>query len=196
MVERLYPYENPSSGHFRKRSIYAAGREYHGGGRGGSFNGRGLGRGRERRCGRGRGGHVQGAFVGGRGANETGIEISDVTRYFEYSEWAALSNDTRKRITEDLVRIKLLENKKRRITSSISAGKDNNNRLITKIITGVQNASRNESVLEEGVNRFPTNVSRAQVYAENRCSTSSNRNKTEEQSVVIYDHLGNLVTNT
>ena len=31
---------------------------------------------------------------------------------------------------------------------------------------------------------------------ENRISTSSNRNDTEEQSVVIYDHLWNLVTNS
>ena len=43
------------------------------------------------------------------------------TSYFEDSEWAALSNDTRRRITEDLVRIKFLANKKRRTTSSINA---------------------------------------------------------------------------
>ena len=57
----------------------------------------------------------------------------------------AISNDTRKRITEDPVRTKFLENKKRRTTSSVSAGKDNKNRLISKIIAGVKNASRNES---------------------------------------------------
>ena len=65
-----------------------------------------------------------------------------------------------------------------------------------KIITGVQNASSNESGLAGGVTRVPINGSRAQVSAENRGSTSSNRNETEEQSVVIYDHLGNLVTKT
>ena len=46
VVTRLYPYANPSSGRFRKRSIYAAGHGDRGGGRGGRFNGRGLNRGR------------------------------------------------------------------------------------------------------------------------------------------------------
>ena len=32
------------------------------------------------------------------------------------------------------------------------------------------------------------------MSAENRGSTYSNRNEIEERSVVIYDHLGNLVT--
>ena len=86
--------------------------------------------------------------------------------------------------------------KKRLVISSISADKYNENRLISQIITGVQNESQNESVLAGGVTRFPTNGSRAQVSAENRGSTSSNRNETEELSVVIYDHLGNLVTKT
>ena len=99
-------------------------------------------------------------------------------------------------ITEDPVRTKFLENKKRRITSSVSAEKDNKNRLISQIITGVQNASQNESGLAGGVIHFPTNGSRAKVSAENRGSTYSNRKKTEERSVVIYDHLGNLVTKT
>ena len=44
------------------------------------------------------------------------------------------------------------------------------------------------------MNRLPTNGSRAQVSAVNRGSTSSNINATEDQNVVIYDHLGNLVT--
>ena len=60
---------------------------------------------------------------------------------------------------------------------------------MSQIITGVQNASQNESVLSGGVNRFPTNGIRAQVSAANRYSNSPNRNETEEQSVVIYDHL-------
>ena len=89
-----------------------------------------------------------------------------------------------------------LENEKRRTTRSVSAEKDNENRLISHIITGVQNANQNESGLEGGVNHFPTNGSRAQVSASNRGINSSNRNDTEEQSVVIYDHLGNLVTKT
>ena len=63
---------------------------------------------------------------------------------------------------------------------------DNENRLISKIITGVQNATRNESVLAGVVTRLLTNISRAQVFAENRGSNYSNRNETEERSVVIY----------
>ena len=46
VVERIYPSDNPSSGRFRKRSIYAAVCGDRDGGRGGSFNGRGRGRGR------------------------------------------------------------------------------------------------------------------------------------------------------
>ena len=46
VVARLYSSVNPSSGRFRKSSIYAAGRGDRGGGRGGRFNGRGRGRGR------------------------------------------------------------------------------------------------------------------------------------------------------
>ena len=67
--------------------------------------------------------------------------------------------------------------------------------MISNIVTGVQNASRNESGLAGGVNRFHNNRSRAQFSAANRGSTYSNINDTEEQSVVIYDHLGNLLTN-
>ena len=196
VVARLYPPSNPSSGRSRKRSIYDAGRGDLDGGICGRFNGRGRDRGCGGRCGRGRGGHVQGGCGGGSSAHENGIDISDVTCYFEYQEWAALSNYTRIRITEYLVRTKFLENKKRRTTRSITAVKDNENRLISQIITGVKNASRNDSGLEGGVTRFPTNGSREQVSAENRGSTSSNRNDTEESSVVIYDHLGNLVTKT
>ena len=57
VVARLYPYYNPSSGRFRKRSIYSAGRGDRGGGRGGRFNGRGCVRGRGGRGGRGIGVH-------------------------------------------------------------------------------------------------------------------------------------------
>ena len=99
-------------------------------------------------------------------------------------------------ITEEPVRIKFLANKKRSTTRSVSVVKDNKNGLISQIITGVQNASRNESGLVGGATHFPTNGRREQVSAANRGSTSSNINETEEQSVVIYDHLGNLVTNT
>ena len=66
--------------------------------------------------------------------------------------------------------------------------------VLERIITGVQNSSRNESVLEGGVNRFPTNGIREKVSAANRGITYSIINETEERSVVIYDHLGNLVT--
>ena len=143
VVARLYPSTNPLSGRLIKRSIYVDGRGYRGCGIGGRTNGRGCGRGCGGRGGRGIGGHGQGVFGGGRGAHENGIDITDVTRYFEYSEWASLSNNTRKIITEDPVRTKFLENKKRRTTSSGSAEKDNENPLISQIITGVQNASQN-----------------------------------------------------
>ena len=45
---------------------------------------------------------------------------------------------------------------------------------------------------------FLTNVNgrREQVSAAKRGSTSSNRNEAEEHSMVIYDHLGNLVIKT
>ena len=85
MVARLYPSDNPSSGCFRKRSIYAASHGDHGSRRGGSFNGQGRGRGCGRRIGRGRGRHFQGGHVGGSGAHENGIEISYVTHYFDGS---------------------------------------------------------------------------------------------------------------
>ena len=114
------------------------------------------------------------------GPHENGIDISYVICYFEDSEWAALSNYTRKRITEDPERTKLLANKKRRTTSSVSDEKDNENWLIYQIITGVQKASQNESGLAGGVTCLPTNESRAQVSAANRGSISSNRNETEE----------------
>ena len=99
-------------------------------------------------------------------------------------------------ITEEPVCTNFLANKNRRTTSSVSAEKGNKNRLVSHIITGFQNASLNESVLAGGVTRFPKNRSRTQESAANRGSTYSNRNETEERSVVIYDHLGNLVTKT
>ena len=98
---------------------------------------------------------------GGRGASKNGIYISDVTCYFEDPDWASLSKYTRKIITEDPVRTKFLENKKRRTNRSVSVEKDNRNWLISQIITGVQNASRNEYGLAGGVTHLPTNGSRA-----------------------------------
>ena len=147
MVSRLYTSANPSSGRFRKCIIYAAVRGDRGGGRGGNFNFRGRGRGRGRIGGQGRGGKFQGVFGEGSAKDENGIDISDVTSYFEDSEWGALSNDTKQRIAEDPVRINFLANKKRRATRSISAGKYNKNWLIAQIITGVQKRSQNESRL-------------------------------------------------
>ena len=143
VVAILYPSAKPSSGRFRKRSIYAAGRGDGGSGIGGRFNSIVCGRGRGGRGGQGRGGHFQGGHVGGRGAHENGIDISDVTRYFEDSYWAALSNNTKKRITEEPVRTKFLANKNRCTTNYVSSGKNNKNRFISQIITGVQNAIRN-----------------------------------------------------
>ena len=89
-----------------------------------------------------------------------------------------------------------LLNKMRRTTRSVSSEKYNKKRLIYQIITGVQNARQNESGLAGGVTRFPISVSRAQVSSANRCSDFTNINDTEDQSVVIYDHLGNLVIKT
>ena len=141
MVAGIYPSDNLSSGRFRKRIIYAAGCGDRGVRRGGRLDGIGYVRGRGGRGVGGRVGHVQVGCGGECSVHEKGIEISYFTRYFEYSECAALSNDTRKRITEDPVRTKFLENKKRRTTSSVSDGNDNDSPLISHIITGVQNAS-------------------------------------------------------
>ena len=160
MVAILYSSANPSLGRFRKRSIYAACRGDRGEGRGGSFNVRSRGRRRGGRVGQFRGGHVRGGRGGVSGANDNGIDISDVTRYFEDLEGAALSNDTGKRIIEETVRTKFLANKKRRTTRSVSAENYNESWLISQIITGLQNSIRNESVLAGGVTRLPTNGSR------------------------------------
>ena len=54
VVARLYTSANSSSGRFRKRSIYAAGRGDRVGGRGGHFNDRGRSRGHGGRGGQGR----------------------------------------------------------------------------------------------------------------------------------------------
>ena len=93
------------------------------------------------------------------------------------------------------MRTNFLVNKKRRPTSSVSAEKDNENRLISKIITGVHSAIQNDPRLEGGVTHFPTNGIRSQVSAGNRSSNYSNRNDIEERRVVIYDHQGNHITN-
>ena len=69
VVARLYPSANPSSGRFRKRSIYAAGCGDHGSGRGGRFNGICRGRVRGGRGGRGIGVNVQIVHGGGSSAH-------------------------------------------------------------------------------------------------------------------------------
>ena len=76
VVARLYPSTNPSSSCFRKRSIYATGHGDRGSGRGGSFNGRGCGRGRVGIGGQVRGVHGRGGHGGGSSAYENGIDIS------------------------------------------------------------------------------------------------------------------------
>ena len=121
VVARLYPSENPSSGHFRKRSIYATFRGSHCRGIGRYFNGRGHG---IRSGGIGIRGRLLHGIVshgGDRGTYENGNDVSDVTRYFEHLEWAAFSKNTRKSITEYTVRTNFLVNKNSCITSSISA---------------------------------------------------------------------------
>ena len=70
MVGRIYPYDNPSSGCFRKRSIYAAGGGDRSGRRCGRFNDRGRGIRSGRIGGRGRGEHGQGVCGGGSGTHE------------------------------------------------------------------------------------------------------------------------------
>ena len=124
-------------------SIYDTGQGDRGSGRGGRFSGIRRGRGRVERGRQGRGVHFRGGRGGVSGAYENGIDISDVIRYFEYSWWDALSNDTRKSITEHPVRTKFMVNKKRRTTSYVTAKKDNKNWLISQIITRVKDASRN-----------------------------------------------------
>ena len=103
-------------------------------------------------------------------------------------------NKTRKRITEELVHTKFLESNKRSATSFISAKRDNDNKIIYQIITGVQNASRHISGLLVGVIRFPINGIRTQVFAENRSRNYAIRNEPEELIVVTYYHLVNRVT--
>ena len=56
-------------------------------------------------------------------------------------------------MTEDLVRTKLLGNKGGAPPALSVMKKDNKNRLISQIITGVQNEIRNESGLIGGVKR-------------------------------------------
>ena len=92
------------------------------------------------------------------------------------------------------MRTKLLENNKRRTKSSVNADKDNDNRLISNIITGVQNMIQNETILEVEVTRFQNNGIRAQVSATNISSTVTHNNYQEEFSVVNYDYLGNQIT--
>ena len=99
-------------------------------------------------------------------------------------------------ITEDLVRKKILANKKRCTNSSVSAEKDNENWLIYQINTGVHNVILNDHILTRELTHFPTNGRREKVSDANRSITSSNINDTEDQSLVIYNHLGNLVTKT
>ena len=154
VVERLYPYTNPSSERFRKRGIYATDRGDRGSGRGGRFNWRGHGSGCVGRNEKVRVGNGRVDYGGGSGAYENGIDISNVTRYFEDEEWSAISNETRKRTTEDPVHTKLQENKKRHTTRSVSDEKENEKRIIYQITTGVQNTYCNDSGLAGGVIRF------------------------------------------
>ena len=67
-------------------------------------------------------------------------------------------------MTKHPVRTKLLVNKNRRTTISISIEKGNKNRLIYHIITWVQNASQNESGLVGGVTCLHNNGSRSQLF--------------------------------
>ena len=101
VIEILYPYNNPSSGRFRKRGIYATDRGDRGSGRGGRLNGQGHGSGRVWRSGKVRVGHGRVDYGGVSGAYENGIDISNVTRYFEDEKWSEISKETRKRLIED-----------------------------------------------------------------------------------------------
>ena len=79
--------------------------------------------------------------------------------------------------TEDPIFIKFLENKNRRATRSVSAEKDNANRIISQIVTGFQNTSLHKYVLVEGVICFPNNGSRTKVSDANISSASKIRNE-------------------
>ena len=114
VVARIYSTTNLLSGHFRKSGIYCNGRGDHSSEIVGHFNGRGWGIGRGARGREVRGVHGQGGHGGGSSAYENGIDIADVTRYFEYADWDTISNKTRERIADDPIRTEFLSKKRDR----------------------------------------------------------------------------------
>ena len=126
VITRLYQPINPSSDRFRKTIIYTT---FQGGcvsGRGGQFGGYGHVRGYVDRVRHGRGGHSsQVGHIGWNGTKKNGINISDVTRYFDDEEWYKLSHEMRGGIIEDPVHTKFIANTKWCIKNSVNTEKDN-----------------------------------------------------------------------
>ena len=87
-------------------------------------------------------------------------------------------------------RTKFLTNRKQSTTISVNTGNGYEKWLVSQIISGVQNKSRQETGLVGGVIILPTNGSRNKVTSVNRSSATKKRNDQqvmEELSVITYD---------
>ena len=198
-ISRIFPEYQPSSGRYAKGGRgyrgYSGGRNISAFGRGrGRFQGRG---GRGNRGGRGARGYGRGGR-GGRGGRptiENGIDISDPTRWYDESEFSALSHETRKRILENPTRAEAIEaRRKRRKTSSSTTSQGSTQ--IAAIITGVMNAQRNNQE-----NTAPMPQIRTLTSGNNRAISSVPRSSQntipippgDSSTIVTYDHLGNVI---
>ena len=198
-ISRIFPEYQPTSGRYAR-----GGRGYrgYGGGRNVSAFGRGRGRfqgrgGRGNRGGRGGRGYGRGGR-GGRGNRatlENGIDISDPTRWYDESEFSALSHETRKRILEDPARAEAIEaRRKRRNTSSSTTSQGNTQ--IAAIITGVMNAQRHDSENAAPVPqiRIPTSGNNRAISSVPRVSQNTPPPPPGDSSTIVtYDHLGNVI---
>ena len=102
---------------------------------------------------------------------------------------ASTIKKTRRNTTKYYISTKFLDNKSKHSTNSINTGKNNENRLVYQIITGVKHERQQETGLAGGVIQLSTNGSRTQVYYVNISSAVANSNDQKNVGGSECDYL-------
>ena len=145
---------------------------------------------------------------GGKSNMVNGVDISDLSRWYQDEEFKKLPQWAQKKIATHPTHMKSNEGKRKKkkeardsrsaaaVTTDGATGggvsevQDHQNRLVASIINGMSNATRTRIQTSAPVVQFPSNGSRAVSSA--RRSAHSNSTP-DDSSQVTFDHLGNPV---
>ena len=123
---------------------------------------------------------------------ENGVDISDMTRWYEADELSSLKSETRNILLGNPERASAVKARKRKRNTSPIAGQNNH---IAAIITGVMNVQRNNSETPS-IRKIHFPASGKQTISSVPRAppiTVSETQGEDNTSLVTYDQMGNVV---